>query len=88
MFEDDGCTLFPDQWAGQSLNACCAAHDEAFATSRDIVEFWNAGVALYRCVRPINEAIALLMLIGVLSPVALGLFLVGRKRKKEGAGQN
>jgi hypothetical protein len=82
LFEDDGCSFFPDQWAGQSLRACCQIHDDAFATGITLEQFWRANTGLLQCVWQISPFVAVLMFIGVCSPVALAMFLLGRKRTK------
>lgn len=82
LFEDDGCTLWPDTWFGVSITHCCDVHDDAFAYGTTLQEFAAANEALFWCV---GEAglwpLALVMLIGVCI-VGAPFFFVGRKKRR------
>lgn len=83
MFENDGCTLFPDGWWGVSWRACCDVHDTAFNTGRTLEQYFLANIQLFDCVAAINLVAAIIMMVGVSSPVALALFVFGRKNSSE-----
>jgi len=79
----DGCTGWFDGWndAGRSWRECCDTHDWQMHSNTDIVEWLKAGVELSYCVGKIDVFMGLVMGIGVLSPIGLGLFIWGRKKK-------
>jgi LPXTG-motif cell wall-anchored protein len=76
MFENDGCTLFPEgTWA-----TCCDIHDQAFAVGTEFHEFISANWQLYTCMSQHNPIMALLALIGVMT-LGATFFFLGRKRR-------
>ncbi|HEV7416235.1 MAG TPA: hypothetical protein VGN98_08750 [Tianweitania sediminis] len=83
MFENHGCTLFPDGWGGVTWRACCDVHDEAFATGATLTEFLNANVDLWQCVAEQGDIFAAtLVLIGVMTGGALFFFLPWAKKRR------
>ena len=81
VFEDDGCTLFPDGFFGYDWRACCDVHDEAFATGVSVKEFFIANYDLWHCVATQGDIfVATIVTIGVMTGGAL-FFFFGKKRK-------
>ena len=78
FLEDDGCSFFPDG----SWLACCSAHDDAFAYGTELHQFFAANWDLFRCVAQHDPIAAAIMFIGVSSPIALALFIWGRKKRR------
>jgi len=80
LFENDGCTFWPDQWRGVSLSDCCAVHDEAFAYGRSFAEFLQANVGLFQCgVAHGAWEWAALAFAGVMT-LGAPMFFLGRKK--------
>lgn len=82
MFIDDGCTFFPDQWQGQSLIECCAAHDEAMSTGTTWNEFVVSNTNLLYCAAEVSPVIAIIMFVGVMTVGALFFWFGVKKHRK------
>lgn len=86
MFENDGCTLWPDTWRGIDLRSCCDVHDVAFNTGVTVVDLLKANFSLARCIWQLGAwDAAILMFIGVCTGGA-AFFFIGSKALKAGRG--
>lgn len=80
-FADDGCTFFIDGLGGHDWRACCDAHDAAFLAGGSLTDFVHANLELAGCVAQQSPLVAIVMLLGVMSPIGLAFFLFGPKRR-------
>lgn len=48
-FENDGCTLWFDNWFGVRTTQCCDVHDQAFNHGHTLVQFFQANFDLMVC---------------------------------------
>lgn len=76
LFENDGCTLFPDG----TWRSCCDVHDQAFATGTTVQQFLSANEALFGCVWQHDPVAAVIMFVGVMT-LGIPFFFLGRKKK-------
>ena len=77
LFENDGCTFWPDR----TWRLCCDIHDQAFATGTTPEQFWDANVALFKCVARFDPIAATIMFLACMTGGAL-FFFFGRKRRE------
>lgn len=80
--EKDGCTGWLDGWpGGPSWRHCCDAHDWVMHNNSELLEFVRGGVELAWCVGKVDAFMGVAMGVGVLSPIALLLFIFGKKKR-------
>ena len=78
---NDGCTMWFDVWRGISLRHCCDVHDQAYASSTSLLVWVRSNLELVQCgIAAGAWDWALLAGIGVSSPIALILFIRGKKQ--------
>lgn len=68
----DYCTMWPERIGKVVLSDCCYQHDMDYWNPKK--SFYEANRGLYECVKGRSQWIAIVMFLGVSTPIAYGIY--------------
>ncbi len=83
-WENDGCTMWFNEWLGHNVRLCCDIHDQEYSVGTSVLEFLKANYDLLVCgIHQGTLSWSLITFIGVSTLGAIPFFF-GNKKPKPG----